>query len=119
MAVLDEELADVLVDGEVDADVGGDAHGGGDDAAIKPVDTAFSAVDLGHDGTHAGGLDAGFGVVLSEVGNGSGLDGEARAHNVERVGSNDRNGAGNTTRGETFNCGELVLRGGGRSSSSV
>lgn len=87
-----EVLADALVDHEVQADVRRDARDGGDYAAVEREDAAFGLVHGYHRLPHAGKL---FGDVFhTELLKGGGLDGEARADDVERVGDGDGGDAG-------------------------
>jgi hypothetical protein len=75
-----------FVDHEVEADVGRHAGDGGEDAAVEGGEAAFGRVHVFEEGPHAGEF---FAAGALEGREGGGLDGEARAHDVERVGEGD------------------------------
>ena len=80
-----------LVDHEVEANVGRHAGDGGEDAAVQGGQAAFGLVHVFQEGPHAGEL---FALGALQGGEGGGLDGEPRAHDVERVGEGDGGYAG-------------------------
>lgn len=80
-----------FVDHEVEADVGGHAGDGGEDAAVEGRQAAFGLVHVCKEGPHAGEF---FAAGALEGREGGGLDGEAGAYDVERVGEGDGGYAG-------------------------